>query len=106
MTTSVQEATSPPSVGAALSLDALEREIERAFRDLPTPELRVVRLRFGIGARHCSAPEVARRLDLPVGAVRRLERRALRTLRALALPPDEVWATTHGTDRATNPPAR
>jgi DNA-directed RNA polymerase sigma subunit (sigma70/sigma32) len=101
MKTSVRRAVLPPSVAAAPSLGALEREVERAFRDLPTPELRVVRLRFGIGARRCSVPEVARRLDLAVSAVRRLERRALRTLRVLALPPDEVPVT----NRATNTPA-
>jgi len=76
-----------PDPAVAL-LRALEAEIEGAFRDLPTSELQVLRLRFGVGARRCSWREIARRLRVSVRTARRLERRALHTLRALTLPRD------------------
>lgn len=68
--------------------NALERDVERALGDLPTVELQVLRLRFGIGTRHRSQRDIAQRLGISISRVRRMERRALRDLRALALPSD------------------
>jgi DNA-directed RNA polymerase sigma subunit (sigma70/sigma32) len=72
--------------GAIALTPALARAVERIMRDMPMDELQVLRLRFGIGARRCSRRVIARRLGIGAARVRRLELRALRDLRALALP--------------------
>jgi hypothetical protein len=66
----------------------LEEHVERALQHLRTAELEVLRARFGIGAPRRTRREIARRLGVSLSSVRRLERVALRDLRALALPSD------------------
>jgi hypothetical protein len=73
----------------------LEDDVERALRDLPLPELHVLRARFGAVGRPRPRREVARRLGLSVSRVRRLERQALRDLRALSAPPDVPRRRSH-----------
>jgi len=70
------------------TLAKLEADVERAIHDLPTGDLQVIRLRFGIGARRHSRGAVARQLQVRLSHVLKLERHALRDLRALALPRD------------------
>jgi hypothetical protein len=94
----------PVSILMNESLAELVDAIERVVQDLPAPELRVLRLRFGIGSARHSQRAVARRLDLSVSAVRRLERRALRDLRALSLPNDVPRCRT--VPRGVLPPRR
>jgi len=55
------------------------------FLALPTAEAALLRLAFGLDGAPCSLPAAARRLGLRPAAARRLERRALRTLRRAAL---------------------
>jgi len=69
-------------------LRALDEDVERAIRDLPSAQVQALRLRFGVGARAHSRRAVARHLGLRTSQVHRLERIALRTLRVLALPRD------------------
>lgn len=88
--------------------EALLREltpaIERVIRDLPSAEVKVLRLRFGIGARRLSQRDTARRLAVSISTVRRLERRALRDLRALSFPGDVPRCRT--VPRGVLPPRR
>lgn len=88
MSARAQPASLNAPVDAIALLPALARDVERILRDLPTAELLVLRLRFGIGVRRRSRREVARRLGVGIASVRRLQMRALRDLRALALPRD------------------
>src|SRR5262245_48993415 len=86
MQTHAQQRTGADQTDAAAS--TLADDVERALHDLPSAELAVLRGRFAIGARRHSRRELARRLGLSLSNVRRLERLALRDLRALALPSD------------------
>ena len=65
---------------------ALEAAIERAIRDLPPLELRLVRLRYGVGTPRRPPRDIARRLGVSRGRIRQVEILALRDLRALSLP--------------------
>jgi DNA-directed RNA polymerase sigma subunit (sigma70/sigma32) len=85
---SAVDLTDPSRDRVAQSSRTLEFAVERAFGDLPTAEVLILRLRFGIGSRRRPMRAAAQRLGLSVSAARRLERRALRTLRVLALPAD------------------
>lgn len=85
-------------------LSDLVAATERVFRDLPAAELAVLRSRFGLGLRRRTQREIARTLNISIGSVRRLERRALRILRALSLPVDLPRCRT--ASRGVFPPRR
>jgi DNA-directed RNA polymerase sigma subunit (sigma70/sigma32) len=66
----------------------LEAAIERVIRDLPPLELQLVRMRYGVGTPRRPPRDIARRLGVSRGRIRRLEILALRDLRALSMPRD------------------
>ena len=74
---------------------SIDDDVERALQDLPRVELQVLHERFAAFGRPRSWREVARRLGLSVRRVRRLERQALRDLRALSAPPDVPRPRSH-----------
>jgi RNA polymerase sigma factor (sigma-70 family) len=67
---------------SAASQTELEERLESLMRHLPTDQQRVIRLRFGIGAREAQSREaIGKELRLRPQRVRYLEERALSTLR-------------------------
>jgi len=61
----------------------LHEQVEQHFALLLSArEARVLRLRFGIGQQACSVAHVARRMDIRISTVLRLQARALAKLRA------------------------
>ena len=67
---------------SAASQSESEERLETMMSHLPTDQQRVIRLRFGIGAREAqSREEIGKELGLGLQRVRYLEERALSTLR-------------------------
>lgn len=72
--------------GAAVNGERATTETQLALQSLAPEEAQVLRLLFGIGNRAHSAQELALRLGVSYGCVRRMRARALRNLRLLAVP--------------------
>ena len=97
------------SIGTDLQEYSLRRhadEVEGVLADLPSLEKQVLRMRFGLGGRRHSQRDTARRLAITVGRVRRVERRAIRTLRILSLPPDLALRAPHRSHPGADPVSR
>ena len=85
-------ATPLPLAPHTTPADALDSLVARLLtQTLPAPEAALLRLRFGLDRPPCPPATAARHLGLPLAAARRIERRALRRLRADALAwPEDV----------------